>query len=105
MARIGIGKQQAHRHRLHTGGEELAHRAFDIIGLQRFDDLPARIEPLANLEYPVAREQHLRAGCEQVEDVLTPPLAADLVDVAKSPCGYEADPRAFAFEQRVERDG
>ena len=67
--------------------------------------MPARIEPLANLDDALAREQHPRARSKQVEHVIAPPLAADLVNVAKAPRGQEADPRAFAFEQGVERDG
>ena len=77
----------------------------DVVGLERLDHLAPAVEPLADLVDPVARQQHLRRGRENVEHVLAAPLPADLVDVAEAARGQQAGAHALAFEQGVERGG
>ena len=103
---IGIGEQKAHGDRLDAVGDELARpRSATSSRRQRLDHLALGVEPLADLENAVAREQHLRRGREDVEHILAAPLPPDLVDVAEPARGEQPDPHALAFEQRVERGG
>src|SRR5208337_5324928 len=73
--------------------------------MQRLDDLAVRVEPFADLEDTIAREQDPRRRSKDIEHVLAPPLPSNLVDISKSFCGEQAGARALALEQRVERHG
>jgi hypothetical protein len=105
MTGVGIGEEKAHRDRVDTGAHKLAHRGGDVRALQRLDHLAGRVEPFADLEDAIAREQHRRRRSEDVEDVLAAPLPPDLVDIAKAARGEESHARAVAFDERVERHG
>ena len=102
---VGVGEQEAHRHRFDTVGHELAHGADDVLRQQWFDDLALGPDALADLEDAVARQQHLRRRREDVEHILAAPLPPDLVHVAEAARREQSRAYALAFEQRVERGG
>ena len=102
---IGVSEQEAYGDGLDAIGHELRDRGAHVVHHQRLDHLALEADPLADLENSIAREQHLRRGREDVEDVLAAPLPADLVDVAETARGQQSDPNALAFEQGVERGG
>ena len=83
MGGIGVGEQKAHRDRLDPVGHELPRGFGDIVGNQRLQHVAPRVQPLADFENTIARQQHLRRRRENVEHLVAAPLPADLVDVAK----------------------
>ena len=103
MRGIGVGEQEAHRDRFDPVGHELAHGVGDVLLPQRFDDLALGADPLADLEDAVARQEHLRRGREDVENVLAAPLPPDLVDIAEAARRQQAGAHALAFQQGVQR--
>ena len=105
MQRIGVGEQEAHGDGLDPLRLQRPNRTHDFVAIQRLDYRTVRIEALADLMDAVAREQHLRRGSKNVEDLVAAPLPADLVDVAKAARGQKTGAHALALQQRVERRG
>ena len=101
---IGVGVQEAHRHRLDAFGlERLAGRGHARF-LQRLVHLAGAEQPLVHLARHPARHQRLVAMEEQVVG-LRPVAAADDVDVAGAARHHEAGLGALALDQRVDRGG
>ena len=105
VGRIGVGEQKTHRDGFDALRHQLARGRGNLVGIERLDHVTGKIEPLAHLVDAVAGQQHFRRRCKDVEHLVAAPLPADLIDVAETAGGDQADPRALAFEHGVERRG
>ena len=104
VLRIGVGVQEAHRHRLDAGRLQRAAGLGDARLLQRRVDLAGRQHALDHLAGVAPRHQRLVAVEEQVVG-LRPVAAADDVDVAGAARHHQAGLGALALDQRVDRGG
>ena len=93
VRRIGVGVEQAHRHRLHPFGPQGGDDPFELAGGERGLHGAVRPHPLGDLEAPAAGHQrrHPRGQLEAVEMRAVHPR--DLEDVAEAARGDEADRR------------
>ncbi len=105
MGRIGVGEQKAHRDRFDALRDQFACGCGNVVGIERLDHVTGEIEALAHLVDAVAGQQHFRRRRKDVEHLVAAPLPADLVDVAETAGGDQADAHALAFEHGVERRG
>ena len=103
VRRVGVGVQQAHGDGVVPTREAtrgLAHRGL----VERFEHRAVGGEAARELDDVAAAQQHRRAPPVDVVH-LGPVRAADLVDVAEARGDEHREPRAAAFEQRVQRGG
>ena len=104
MRRIGVGVQQAHRHRLDlVGGEELGEARHLVLG-QRNEHLAPGVHPLGDLEGQFARDERLRPMKEQIEG-LDAVAAPDRIGVAEAARGDQRGASALLLQHRVDGDG
>ena len=59
VRRIGVGVQEADRDRLDAVIDQLAHRRAHLVGIERRDDAPVAVHPLADLQPVAARHQRV----------------------------------------------
>ena len=104
MGRVGIGMQQAHRHRLGAAVHHGLNGAVNAGGVQRPQHLAAEVQPLAHLQ-PVL-SLHQRRGLFVVE-VVQPgsAVAPELQHVAETLGGDERGMGALLLDDSVGGDG
>ncbi len=102
MFGIGIGVQEADRDRLDASFASTAQAAFDARHVELLAHLARSQEPLVDLDGQMARHQRAGPVKEQVVG-FRPVAAADDIDVARAAGDDQADFRALALDQRVDR--
>ena len=103
---IGVGVDEADRHRLASGFPDACGEPSEGVGIEPGEDAAVRRDPLPDLEPPIPGDQRLRPDELDVEQPADqPPRTADLDGVAEPLGGHQRGLRALAFQQRVGRDG
>jgi hypothetical protein len=97
---IGVGMQQADRHRLHSLGHERVEKRAHLRFVKRGHHAPGRIDPFVHLAAQVAGHERLGEPQEQVVDVVAlfgPGLEHVAEPAGRDQCG----PRPAPLDDRV----
>ena len=101
---VGVGVQEAHRHRFHARLFEFKREALDFGGVDGGHHIAAGGHALVHLEGVATLDQRLGAMEPEVEG-LDAIAAPDGVDIAEALGGDERGERALALQHRVDGDG
>ncbi len=104
VGRVGIGVQEADRHRLDAQRGEPVPERLDGGVVDRHQHVARRVHPLAHLEGEIARHQRPRPVEVEIERV-GPVAAPERVDVAKAFRGDERRGGPAALQHGVDGDG
>ena len=103
MRGVGVGVQEAHRHRFHASLFQFQREALDFGGVDGGHDIAAGGHALVHLEGVATLDQRLGAMEPEVEG-LDAIAAPDGVDIAKALGGHERGESALALQHRVDGD-
>ena len=103
VARIGVGMEEAQRHRLHAIGPEIVENRLQPGQVERRHLLALVVHTAGKLTAQIARHEGLRLLVVQIEEI-RPVAAGDFQRIAEPLGGDETHPDSLALRQCVDDD-